>query len=347
MPQKKSHRTTLLIAIGIIALLAAGGIFAWQNPFWGKRLPQPPESQPGALTDPTLATTSQPTAPTSLPSAAAQPEEDPQEEASPSAKPLCNGPAAMDILALVIDKQAQADSIRLIHLDFITPAVSVVAIPRDFYVPIVDMADHGITRGRINATYGYGEYYLGQGEGVFSLADNLYHNFGVSFDEYVVLKLSSVAELIDNIDGIEIHLEQPVADDHRYFAKGDHQLDGESAVDFMSIRYYDDDFHRIDRQTMVLQALLQKARGDLNLIQQTKLALSALGDDSVQTSLPVKALPPLICLGRTLDQSDVDFVQIPPDLYHPWTTPSGGAVQIPQVGVAAFLQDFQEHGLAD
>ena len=68
----------------------------------------------------------------------------------------------MSVLVLGVDKVSQADAIRLVRIDFIQKSVTMIAIPRDFYLPIVDMADHGIEIGRINATYGYGEYYNGR-----------------------------------------------------------------------------------------------------------------------------------------------------------------------------------------
>jgi LCP family protein required for cell wall assembly len=239
---------------------------------------------------------------------------------------------------LGIDKHAQADAIRLVHIDFVTPAVTELWIPRGLYVPIVDMAEHGITQGRINATYGYGEYFNGIGEGVHSLAENLHHNFGISFDHYVVMQFSTVAEMVDQIGGVTIHLDKPVADYHHYFSSGEHLLDGEQAVQFMRIRIFDTDFHRARRQTQ-REALLTKAREELNPLQQTRLALTLLTDRGVQTSLAAQDLAPLMCLGLTVSKEMIAFVEIPPDLYRPATTTGGANVQIPQNGIANFIQD--------
>lgn len=345
MPKQKTHRIVLFAALGLTVLIAAGMLYAWGASAWGESLPQRP-SPTAPLTALSAATESTEALPApadgDLPGGA-----DSQVDGTPSAqgsKPVCNGPASMNVLVLGIDDHAQADAIRLVHIDFVTPAVTALSIPRDFYVPIVDMGKHGITQGRINAAYGYGEHYLGTGQGVFSLAENLYHNFGVSFDHYVVIQFSAVAKLIDNIGGVTVHLEAPAADDGHYFAAGDHLLDGETAIEFMRIRYYDTDFHRIDRQTLVLQALLKKAKEDLTLIQQTQLALAALNDRAIQTSITMKTLPPLMCLGRKLDKGNVYFVQIPKELYHPATTTSGGAVQIPHDGAADFIQNIMSKG---
>mgnify|MGYP006306153361 CR=1 FL=1 len=94
--------------------------------------------------------------------------------------PVCNGPEAMTMLVVVLDERIQADAIRLVRVDFVSSTVSILSIPRDFYVPIVDMRAHGITEGRINATYGYGETLLGKGKGIISLTDNLTYNFAIS-----------------------------------------------------------------------------------------------------------------------------------------------------------------------
>jgi len=222
------------------------------------------------------------------------------------------------------------------------PEISVVSIPRDFYVPIVDMAEHGITQGRINATYGYGEKFLGQGKGIFSLAENINYNFGVIFDHYLVLYFDNIAEYIDQIGGIEIVLEEPVADGNLYFSSGEHHLDGETAVGFMRMRYFDNDFARVRRQTMVLRAFYKKAMSELSRIELTQLALKGLGDKNIQTDFSVKDVAPLICLAQLIKGEDVDFVEIPDDSYYPFTTTSGANVQIPYDTVAPFLQSVMD-----
>ena len=173
---------------------------------------------------------------------------------------VCGRSDAITLLILGIDENAQADAIRLARIDFSKPEINLVAIPRDFYVSVVGFEGYGIQKGRINATFGYGEYFLGAGNGAESLAENLAYNFGVEVDHQFVLHLTEIADYIDAVGGVEVTLEAPASDAHNYFPSGVNQFDGERAVAFMRIRQYGSDFRRIDRQTVVLKALLEKVR---------------------------------------------------------------------------------------
>ena len=69
-----------------------------------------------------------------------------------------------------------ADVIRLVRVDFVTPRVTIMSFPRDLYVEIPGISDHyGITHGKINQAYLYGNpgygYYDGSdfGPGLLAL----------------------------------------------------------------------------------------------------------------------------------------------------------------------------------
>lgn len=250
----------------------------------------------------------------------------------------------MLVLVLVIDQNAQADVIRLVRIDFVKPEVVMTAVPRDFYVEIVDMAEHGITEGRINATFGYGEKFNGSGSGIISLAANITHNFGVSFDHYIVLNKYKVDKYVDFVDGVDIYLEETVTDGVSTFRSGENHLDGEEAIRFLSMRYFDDDFHRIERQHLFMQAFYDKVMNELSVLQQSQLAFTILMDRSIQTDFTAEHVYPLTCLAQSLDREDIHFVYIPPEMYHSYTTEGGAAVQIPHDVVAPFLQNVMNGG---
>ena len=84
----------------------------------------------------------------------------------------CGRSDAITLLILGIDYNAQADAIRLVRIDFSKPEFNLVAIPRDFYISVVGFDRYDIDKGRINATFGYGEYFLGTGKGAKALAEN-------------------------------------------------------------------------------------------------------------------------------------------------------------------------------
>ena len=98
----------------------------------------------------------------------------------------------------------------VVRIDFIDQQISVLSIPRDLWVQIPDLAEHDITEGRINASYGYGEYFNGEVGGVISFANTLYTNYNVTFDHYLVVHFDSFEKIIDQIGGVDITLDQPL-----------------------------------------------------------------------------------------------------------------------------------------
>lgn len=352
--KKKKGLKVLIIVLILLAVLGSGAAIAWNSPLLGRRLPKLGSALQGELkpaepsADPQAADPDQLPLPTSIPleglSEAELEQIMPTVEAAQTQAalaeggPVCGGPEVMHVLVLGIDENEQSDAIRLVRIDYVQQSVHVVGIPRDFYGPIVGFEDQGIREGRINATYGYGEYYTGRGSGVVSIANNIQHNFGITFDNYLVLHLYNVDTYIDKLGGIDIILEKAASDPGHYYGVGEHHFTGEQAVEFMRIRYYDTDFARINRQTMILKAAYKKAMAEMNLVQLMGLALQVLQDRTVSTDFAAKDIYPLVCLAKGVSGDKVHFIEIPRDMHHGFTTSAGGAVQIWHDSVPGFLQ---------
>lgn len=252
---------------------------------------------------------------------------------------FCGRTDAITILILGVDEHAQADAIRLARIDFSEGKIRIVSVPRDFYVSIVGFEDYGIQAGRINATFGYGEFYQGAGSGAEALAQNLTHNFGVEVDHQFVLRFSEIAAYVDAIGGVEVVLDKAVSDSGNYFPAGSNFLDGERAVAFMRVREYDSDFRRIDRQTVVFKALLDKIRAGLSTANVLNLALTLFKENSTQSDLSMRDFQSLYCLSRAIDQEQITVSAIPPEMFHTYITPNGGWVLIPHGEVPGFIQN--------
>lgn len=252
----------------------------------------------------------------------------------------CNGVDVMKLLVVGIDLNAQADAIRLVRLDGAAKKVRILSIPRDLWVPISDMAAQGIKEGRINATFGYGEFYNGRGEGIKSLELNLENNFGFTAERYLVLYFDQIAGYIDTIGGIDISLDRPVEDGSLYFAAGPHHFDGQTAIQFMRMRLHDSDFARVQRQSLVLGAFFAKVKDGLPAIQMLKLGNDLLSGGKHITNLSLGDVSNLICLSKKIETANVQFVEIPSDLYTHYRTTGGAAVLLPSVRLSEFVQNF-------
>jgi LCP family protein required for cell wall assembly len=363
----KGLKIVLLTLVALLIVIAAGVGILWFSPILGGSLPdtrvnfnpqsletranqtRPATSQAQSSTNDLMHSTDLPGETprqsvtdvldsSSTPSPNLAPSTTSESQIPPS--PVCNGPEAMTMLVVVLDERIQADAIRVVRVDFVSSTVSILSIPRDFYVPIIDMRAHGITEGRINATYGYGETLLGKGKGIISLTDNLTYNFGVFFDNYLVLNLDDIASTIDRVGGVDIHLDRPVSDGWSNFRSGDHHFDGETAVIFMRMRLFDDDFARVQRQTMVLKGFYDKAMSDLNLIEQTQMVFKVLADKTIQTDMSLKNITPLICLARSIDSNNVTFYEVEKSMYRSHTTSAGANVLIPNDSVVPYIQSI-------
>src|SRR5512142_3369282 len=124
-----------------------------------------------------------------------------------TSQPLCGGPAVMNILAIGSDARGQhylyglADVIRLVRVDFVNARVSILEVPRDLWVDIPDISDHyGITHGKLNQSYLYGNkglgYYDGPGEGPGLLARTLNLNFGAQPDHYIAVNMHTFENIV-------------------------------------------------------------------------------------------------------------------------------------------------------
>ncbi len=249
----------------------------------------------------------------------------------------CGRTDSVTIMLLGIDKKNQSDSIRLIRVNFNDATIRMTSIPRDFYMPTVGFEQFGINFGRINAAFGYGEYFFGAGHGAEATAENIAYNFGIEPDEQFVLYYDEIAKYIDAIGGVTITLEEPAADFSHNFLAGTNDLDGENAVDFMRIRAFDDDIHRIDRQSLVMKAVLDKVRSGVSPKMVFDVISTLLADKTTQTGLGLRDMHDFYCLSKEL--ADVQIVPIPSDLFHPFTTENGAQVLIPHDGVVEFVQN--------
>lgn len=332
---KRIKRLGLLLCVSVLAITLAACNLPGAVPTSVVPTPTPPFVVGEKVNEVPLLATSAPTPTPIAPTPTILPE-------ATTDKPSCGGQDVMRIVVLGIDQHAQADAIRWVYIDMINQKINVLSIPRDFWVTVYDMAPQGITQGRINATYGYGEYFNGEGKGIDSLQLNLEQNFGVEPDRYIVLYFDQIKTFIDIVGGIDITLPETVTDGSSIFRAGEHHMDGETAVIYMRMRYYDNDFFRVRRQSQVLTAFFRKAQAGLSPKQVFDLASKFMAEKSTLTNLAIDDLYALMCVAKNLDTSSVDFIEIPSSMYHGTVTSGGAQVLIPHREVPAFIQSVMD-----
>jgi LCP family protein required for cell wall assembly len=247
-------------------------------------------------------------------------------------EPLCGGPPAMTVLALGIDGDdylyGLSDVIRVVRVDFVTPKVTVLSIPRDLWVEIPEIEEHyGLTHGKLNQAYFYGTpgmgYYDGPGAGAGLLARTLDLNYDLQVDHYGAVNMQTFVKIVDAVGGIEIYLPTDVdgtpiddkTEDMGYFYAGQQHFTGDEALRFSRIRKRYNGFARISNQNMVLCALKEKIVSPAVLPRIPQI-INAF-QDSVLTDLSPEQLAQMACLVPKLDSENLVFASISEDLLTP------------------------------
>lgn len=259
----------------------------------------------------------------------------PQSESPAAAQPtretFCGGPEVMTILAIGSDYRADnylyglSDVMRVVRVDFVTPKVMAMEFPRDLYVEIPDIADHhGITHGKLNQAYLYGNpgfgYYDGPGQGPGLLARTLDLNFNMQPDHYLAINMQTFVKVVDAVDGIDVNL--PNAVDGRneevgysptlYFEAGLNHLNGTQALLLARLRP-NGVFQRAEQQNLVLYALRDKLLSPAIFTNLPDLVNAFSG--SVQTDLSPKQISQLSCLAIQLNPENISFVSWPEEMF--------------------------------
>jgi len=340
-------KTYIFAALGLIAIAAFAGISAvaqtWNQPFSADlALPTyaPTKTATKTVKAPLYTDTITPTPP---PAPVLNPANDLQGieitntpaallPSQPVSAPLCGGPPVMTILGIGLDTKDNfyfyglADAIRIVRVDFVTPRVTVLSLPRDLWVEIPGISDHyGITHGKLNQSYFYGTdgmgYYDGSGSGPGLMSLTLAQNFDLYVDRFITVNMATMSRVIDAVGGIDIYLEEDLDGrskdgkvDLGYFEAGNHHFNGEDTLRFVRIRMADSDLHRIDRQTQVLNALQEKILSPAILSRIPKLISSFQG--AVVTNLSPGDLTALTCLVPEILKEKLIHANFPEGLFH-------------------------------
>ncbi len=140
----------------------------------------------------------------------------------------------------------RSDMNLIVSIDQDNNRVCLTSVLRDSKGPI-----EGHDPQKINAAYKYG--------GATLAIKTLNQNFHLNIANYITVNFESLLEIVDYFGGVEIELTE---DEAAYIGggltAGKHLLDGETALEYASIRYIDSDYYRASRQQTVILALLQK-----------------------------------------------------------------------------------------
>jgi polyisoprenyl-teichoic acid--peptidoglycan teichoic acid transferase len=158
------------------------------------------------------------------------------------------------------------DTIIVASLDYEKKALSMLSIPRDFYVKSISFP------GKINEVYRNHKRTYNEDEdrlyGLFKEVAGEIANLDIQY--YARLNFNAFVEIVDSINGITVDVQKSIYDpyypnetDDGYtifkIEKGLQEMDGETALKFVRSRKTTSDFDRSARQQQVIAAVREKA----------------------------------------------------------------------------------------
>lgn len=270
---------------------------------------------------------------------------------------LADSEGKINIILLGVDARpnqkymtGRSDAMILCSVDVTNNTIKMISFMRDTYVSI-----KGYGANRLNTPYFF--------QGVDLLNDTLQRNFGVSFDHYIAVDYTLLADLIDQLGGLEIDLtEQYFVDRVNAILKMDNKLlgrkietglvagpgkqllNGKQAQAYARFRYgakSGGDFGRTGRQREVIMKIFDKVT-DLSIMQMLGLALNNL--DKVATDLTIGDLAQLAPLALQMKNCTFEELRVPGDGEYSNETVNGMAVLVPKTekcveSIRAFLAD--------
>jgi LCP family protein required for cell wall assembly len=198
----------------------------------------------------------------------------------------------------------RSDTLKIIHVDPSAGTASTLSIPRDTFVTITGLPTNSqlSTQNKINAAFSAGP------DAVVKTIEN---TFGIPISHYIVIDFFGVEDAVNALVGISLDFPYPVRDQDCSTGTcynnsgldiptaGCQVLNGSMALSLSRSRYYQyytdgywhsdptSDIGRIERQNLVIEAALNKAKSTYNPLRLNSLLSSVVHDFSKDDALSI------------------------------------------------------------
>jgi len=207
------------------------------------------------------------------------------------------------------------DTIMVASIDYEKNAVSMISVPRDYYVG--KNINLGLDRyGKINQIYNnYNDLTEPERFEKIKLAVGELVDLDIQY--YMRIDFDGFVEIVDSLGGISINVPKAINDptypnktDTGYspfkIQAGLQDLDGETALKYARSRHTSSDFDRAARQQLILEAIRQKALSagvltDLDTLSNLYNAIQ----DNFDTDLSIREMASLGSFAEQLDRSHI------------------------------------------
>ncbi len=209
------------------------------------------------------------------------------------------------------------DTIMVASIDYEKNAVSLLSVPRDYYVE-KDVELNVLYGEKINELYRNNKNLFPDKEERYQQFKNVVGRVvNLDIQYYVRLDFNAFVEIVDSLGGITVDVQESIYDpyypnetDDGYtifeVEKGITDMDGETALKFVRSRKTTSDFDRAARQQLVLDSVQQKALSGNVLTSPGKLkGLYTAVQDNINTDMSLRELIAMAGFAKQMDRSRV------------------------------------------
>jgi LCP family protein required for cell wall assembly len=227
----------------------------------------------------------------------------------------------------------RTDTMITVSIDPVTGETAMFSVPRNWtYSPLPDgmgVWDCNCYPELINELWVMGEQYPDAFPGPGGPSENAVKGvigefLGLDIDYYAMVNLDGFVDIVDALGGVSIYVPSQVIDEEYPHEDGTverieinqgwQDLDGHLALAYARTRHQDSDYFRMNRQRCVIEAMIEEADPASLILNFGKLA--DVMKNTMQTDIPIDALPQLIELLPSVDLDEVVSIRFIPPEYH-------------------------------
>ncbi len=233
-------------------------------------------------------------------------------------------PVRTNILILGLDARpsegdaGRSDTMILATFIPLRPYIGALSIPRDLWVNIP-----GNGENRINTAHFFGEVEK-PGGGPAAAMQAVRVNFGVDVNYYVRIRFDGFRKVVDALGGVDVELPNAMSG----YTAGMHHMDGEQALALVRDRKGTDDFFRMERGQLFLNAVWKQLLKPQSWLRLPS-AISALSQ-AMDANLPVWQWPRLGLALLRAGPNGLDTRAITREMVTPFVTAGGAQVLGPK-----------------
>ncbi len=227
----------------------------------------------------------------------------------------------------------RTDTMITVSIDPETGETAMFSVPRNWtYSPLPEgmgVWDCDCYPELINELWVAGEQYPDAFPGPGTPSENAVKGvigefLGLDIDYYAMVNLDGFVDIVDALGGVNIYVPSTVIDEEYPHEDGSveriqidqgwQELDGHLALAYARTRHADSDYFRMNRQRCVIEAMIEEADPTALVLNFGKLA--DVMKNTMQTDIPIDALPQLIELLPGVDLDEVVSIRFIPPEYH-------------------------------